>query len=112
MKRIEHQWWLAPLAALLALQFLALALYWRDQRYLARLMDGIASPSLPPSDQAKQVVAFLSSNAPDSRLLRHPGAPAGSTDSRAARAGAARSEKPPGRLGAGRVPPGPIHLRL
>jgi len=66
MKRIEHQWWLAPLAALLALQFLALALYWRDQRYLARLMDGIASPSLPPSEQAKQVVAFLSSKSPDS----------------------------------------------
>ncbi len=47
------------LAASLAAQILVLGFYARDQRYLAQLMDAIASPSLPPSEQALRVSAFL-----------------------------------------------------
>jgi len=47
------------LGVLLAAQILVLGFYERDQRYLARLMGGIASPSLPPSEQALRVNEFL-----------------------------------------------------
>jgi len=49
----------AALLALIASQGVALALYWRDQRFLASLMARIANPSAPPSAQALQALAYL-----------------------------------------------------
>jgi hypothetical protein len=45
--------------AVLALQFRALILYRRDQRFLRELIDRIASHALPPSEQVKCIVASL-----------------------------------------------------
>jgi hypothetical protein len=44
---------------LLALQLVALAHYYEDQQDLRSLMDRIAPASIPPSEQAKRIVAFL-----------------------------------------------------
>lgn len=49
----------AFLLVLLASQGVALALYWRDQRFLASLMAHIANPSAPPTTQALQALAYL-----------------------------------------------------
>ncbi len=59
MRKSRNLWLWLSLAALLAMQLYALALYSREQRYLANLMAGIASPSLPADAQAKQILPFL-----------------------------------------------------
>lgn len=53
------RWWLIALVAVVALQLVSFFSYWRDQRYLERLFDQIASPTLPPSEQAKKLAIYL-----------------------------------------------------
>lgn len=47
------------LAGLVVIQVASAVVLWRDQRYLSRLLDQVADRSLPPSEQAFRVVAFL-----------------------------------------------------
>jgi hypothetical protein len=70
--RAVARWWLLLLAGLFALQLVSLYVYVLDQRYLSALMDRIASPSLPPSEQVKLIIAYLRdhpSNTNDSYLF-------------------------------------------
>ncbi len=50
---------LGILVLLTGLQAHVLASYWRDQQNLRMLLDRIASPSLPPSAQARMIASFL-----------------------------------------------------
>lgn len=59
MKALSQRWAFVVLSLFLALQLASLAKYWADQRYLLHLADGIAPASLPASEQAKHIVAFL-----------------------------------------------------
>lgn len=49
------------LAFLVSVQLLAIALYWKDQRYLEDLLTRISTRASPPSEQVKQVLSFLRS---------------------------------------------------
>jgi len=58
MKRLK-QFGLGILLLLIGVQVYVLASYWRDQRNLRLLLERIASPSLPPSAQARMIANFL-----------------------------------------------------
>jgi hypothetical protein len=55
------RYWLWPslLCVLVVAQVFVFTLYLRDQRFLGRKMDSIASSGLPPSEQALRVLAYL-----------------------------------------------------
>ena len=50
---------------LIGVQAVALVYYWRDQRDLESLFNRIASPSLPPSEQAKLAASYLEMKSAD-----------------------------------------------
>ena len=50
---------------LVGMQGVALTNYWRDRRNLEALFDRIASPSLPPSEQAKLIANYLEMKSAD-----------------------------------------------
>jgi hypothetical protein len=58
-KRLPYWFWVVIVGALLAGQIFAYSIYTKDQRYLERVMDRIAAPSLPPSEQVLRVLDYL-----------------------------------------------------
>jgi hypothetical protein len=59
MKRLIHWGAILTLGGLLGVQFLAVSVYQRDQRFLRTLLDRIASPNLPPSEQTKRILGYF-----------------------------------------------------
>ncbi len=58
-KGLSYWFWLVIIGALFAAQLFAYSIYSRDQRYLQKVMDRIASPVLPPSEQVLHVLDYL-----------------------------------------------------
>ena len=59
MGKLGRKFWLIVLSGLLMIQLVVLTFYFRDQRYLEDLADRIVPASLLPSEQVKQILAFL-----------------------------------------------------
>jgi len=72
--KLVKQIGLGILILLIGVQGYALAGYWRDQRNLEVLLDRIASPSLPPSAQARMIANYLEMKNSDTNrfYLLHP----------------------------------------
>jgi hypothetical protein len=64
----------AVLGGLLLIQAVVWVSFLRDQRYLAQLMNSIASPNLPPSSQAEALLAYLREKPPQTNrsFFLHP----------------------------------------
>ena len=63
--KLSGKIWLVIVLLLVGVQGVALAVYWRDRRNLEALFDRIASPSLPPSEQAKLIANYLEMKSAD-----------------------------------------------
>jgi hypothetical protein len=65
LTKLSKRTTLILLAFLVSVQLLAIASYWKDQRYLEGLLIRISTAGSPPSEQVKQVLSFLRSKPSD-----------------------------------------------